>query len=104
LFSRHAARSQVLLREWVAKRAAHPDMARLSPEAFEGGVAALDAAVLASGAFSGALAVHFKPAQLSDALDTMHEHVLAALKACVNAPWQGLTYAADTPNFGQLHQ
>jgi hypothetical protein len=70
--------AQLLLREWVRSRGEHD-----SSYSVQERVAALDAAVLASGAYAGAMPVQFDPAALSDALGLMHEHVLSRVKECV---------------------
>ena len=76
---------QTLLREWAAKRAVAASAAVSGPTVTVSScdcVAALDAATRASHAYSGALPVHFSPAQLADALATMHEHVLCRVQEC----------------------
>ena len=44
-------------------------------------IAAVDSAMLTSGAFENALQVHFSPA--SDVLAMLHEHVLARISECI---------------------
>jgi hypothetical protein len=74
-----ATPSQLLLQEWVRNRGGRECVYTVQER-----VSSLDAAVLASGAYVGALSVQFNPAAMCDALGLVHEHVLCRVKECVS--------------------
>ena len=74
----HPARVLAAQQMLLAAKRSHDPAAAATKDPM---IAAVDSAMLASGAFAGALQVQFTPA--SDVLAMLHEHVLARVSECV---------------------